>query len=68
MTASLLELTRSLHEDIELLQHAVSDEIQQETPKTYKDAVIQNYVVNKSIEQIQENKNKLIELYRDKAE
>jgi len=64
MAGTLLEQTRSLHEDIERLEYAAVQFLLEE-PKTHKDSINQTHMVNQALTQIIEKKDKLLHIYKD---
>jgi splicing factor 3A subunit 3 len=65
MSASLLELTRSAHEDLERLQKAVTEELDYQA-KNFRDNVLQSNRVNKYLDRLQDSSTKLADIYEDK--
>jgi splicing factor 3A subunit 3 len=65
MVATLLELARSTHEDIERFQQAILEELDYQ-PKNFKENVLQSNKVKMYLDNISQSVDKLIEIYEDK--
>ncbi|XP_047322891.1 splicing factor SF3a60 homolog [Impatiens glandulifera] len=65
MSSTLLELTRSGHEEVERLERLVVQHLQTD-PATSKDRLYQSLRVRNMIDQISETTLKLVEIYEDK--
>ncbi|KAL0400610.1 UNVERIFIED_CONTAM: Splicing factor SF3a60 [Sesamum latifolium] len=65
MSSTLLEVTRSSHEEVERLERLIVKDLQTDPP-TNKDRLYQSHRVRNMIEQITSTTHKLIEIYEDK--
>lgn len=65
MSSTLLEVTRSAHEDVERLERLVVKELQRE-PANNRERLFQNHRVWHMIDLIRTTTDKLIEIYEDK--
>ncbi|PKA61495.1 hypothetical protein AXF42_Ash014412 [Apostasia shenzhenica] len=65
MSSTLLEVTRSAHEDVERLERLIVKELQRE-PASSRDRLIQNHRVRNMIDTIIGTTNKLIGIYEDR--
>ncbi|XP_039116531.1 splicing factor SF3a60 homolog [Dioscorea cayenensis subsp. rotundata] len=65
MSSTLLEVTRSAHEDVERLERLVVRELQRE-PTNNRERLFQNHRVRNMIDSIINTTHKLIEIYEDK--
>ncbi|EFJ51494.1 splicing factor 3a, subunit 3 [Volvox carteri f. nagariensis] len=64
MAETLLEQTRSLHEDVERFERIIVKDLKQET-KSHKDKIMQSHRVRKRLDQIQDAARKLLKIYED---
>ncbi|KAL9674372.1 hypothetical protein QQ045_030644 [Rhodiola kirilowii] len=64
MSSTLLEVTRSAHEEIERLERLIVKDLQNE-PASNKDRLFQSHRVRNMIETIRETTDKLVEIYED---
>jgi len=65
MSATIFELTRSLHEDIERFTQGIKDELDYQ-PRNFKENVFQTHRVHKYLDGIQDSAKKLASTYEDK--
>ncbi|KAH9289537.1 hypothetical protein KI387_033654, partial [Taxus chinensis] len=65
MASTLLDVTRSAHEEVERLERLVVKDLQNE-PTTSKDRLYQNHRVRNMVDSIISTTQKLIEIYEDK--
>ncbi|WOL20473.1 splicing factor [Canna indica] len=65
MSSTLLEVTRSAHEDVERLERLIVRELQRE-PANNRDRLFQSHRVRHMIELVTNTTDKLIEIYEDK--
>uniref|UniRef100_A0A1D1XTF9 Splicing factor 3A subunit 3 n=1 Tax=Anthurium amnicola TaxID=1678845 RepID=A0A1D1XTF9_9ARAE len=65
MSSTLLEVTRSAHEDVERLERLVVKDLQRE-PESTRERLFQNHRVRNMIDTIISTTDKLIEIYEDK--
>ncbi|KAK9665278.1 hypothetical protein RND81_14G102100 [Saponaria officinalis] len=65
MSSTLLEVTRSSHEEVERLERLVAKELQND-PTSSKDRLYQSHRVRFMIEQIIDTSHKIVEIYEDK--
>ncbi|XP_058095942.1 splicing factor SF3a60 homolog [Magnolia sinica] len=65
MSSTLLEVTRSAHEEVERLERLVVKDLQRE-PSSNRDRLYQNHRVRTMIDSIMSTTEKLIEVYEDK--
>jgi len=65
MSSTLLEQTRSNHEEVERLERLVVEDLQKEPPSS-KDRLVQGHRVRHMIESIMLTTEKLVETYEDK--
>ncbi|CAH2073902.1 unnamed protein product [Thlaspi arvense] len=65
MSSTLLEQTRSNHEEIERLERLIVQDLQTEPPSS-RDRLVQGHRVRHIIESIRRNTEKLVETYEDK--
>ncbi|KAL8137091.1 hypothetical protein V2J09_003092 [Rumex salicifolius] len=65
MSSTLLEVTRSSHEEVERLERLVVKELQAE-PASNRDRLFQSHRVSNMIEHVLTTTDKLIEIYEDK--
>eukprot|EP00249_Psilotum_nudum_P015382 c25297_g1_i3 orf=216-1733(+) len=65
MAATLLELTRAAHEEVERLERLVVKDLQTEA-KSHKERLHQNHRVRNMIDGIMASTSRLIEIYEDK--
>ncbi|KAM7504862.1 hypothetical protein LguiB_003766 [Lonicera macranthoides] len=64
MSSTLLELTRSAHEEVERLERLVVKDLQND-PTSNKDRLFQSHRVRNMIDQISSTTHKLVEIYED---
>ncbi|XP_028556397.1 splicing factor SF3a60 homolog isoform X2 [Dendrobium catenatum] len=65
MSSTLLEVTRSAHEDVERLERLVVKELQRE-PASNRDQLFQSHRVRNMIDTLISTTHKLVEVYEDK--
>ncbi|KAK1302527.1 hypothetical protein QJS10_CPB12g01097 [Acorus calamus] len=65
MASTLLELTRSSHEEVERLERLVVKDLQRE-PTSNRERLFQSHRVRNMIDRVIETTNKLVEIYEDK--
>ncbi|KAE8077717.1 hypothetical protein FH972_016252 [Carpinus fangiana] len=65
MSSTLLEVTRSAHEDVERLERLIVKDLQNEPPSN-KDRLFQSHRVRQMIDTIISTTEKLVEIYEDK--
>uniref|UniRef100_A0A7N0U659 Matrin-type domain-containing protein n=1 Tax=Kalanchoe fedtschenkoi TaxID=63787 RepID=A0A7N0U659_KALFE len=65
MSSTLLEVTRSAHEEVERLERLIVKDLQNE-PASNKDRLFQSHRVRNMIETIRETTDRLVEIYEDK--
>ncbi|XP_020597573.1 splicing factor SF3a60 homolog isoform X2 [Phalaenopsis equestris] len=65
MSSTLLEVTRSAHEDVERLERLIVKELQRE-PASNRDHLLQSHRVRNMIDTIISTSHKLVEIYEDK--
>lgn len=65
MSSTLLEVTRSAHEEVERLERLIVKELQSE-PSSAKDRLFQSHRVRHMIDTISATTEKLVEIYEDK--
>jgi len=65
MSATLLELTRSLHEDVERFQQGIRDELDYQ-PRNFRENIFQTHRVNKYLDAMQDSAKKLASIYEDR--
>ncbi|XP_074570095.1 splicing factor SF3a60 homolog [Curcuma longa] len=65
MSSTLLEVTRSAHEDVERLERLIVRELQRE-PDSNRDRLFQSHRVRHMIDLITNTTDKLIDIYEDK--
>ncbi|KGN58266.1 splicing factor SF3a60 homolog [Cucumis sativus] len=65
MSSTLLEVTRSSHEEVERLERLIVKELQNE-PASGKDRLLQSHRVRSMIDTIMSTTEKLVEIYEDK--
>jgi len=61
---SVLESSRSKHEDIDRFQRVIRDQLDF-TPKTFKDSVQQSHVIDEYLNKIVSTKDQLVQIYED---
>ena len=64
MSASLLEVTRTLHQDVEQAQRVIASELSKEM-RTDKEQIQQEHAVRKRIEKVQTDMRKIADIYED---